>query len=148
SFIVNWTCFAARILRSALGVDRWRVNSRRKSVSRSATPRALASTADGKKIHSARLSGGRKLIPGSRRQSQVRPATAVTPKIAANDIKTTLTISWRKEAGAALYLSVRYGSKPCRHLRGQNRFPCSRRMGSTDQICCRCSPKPPRREVD
>ena len=35
-------------------------------------------------------------------QSQVRPAIAVTPKAAANDIRTALTIPWTKERGAAL----------------------------------------------
>jgi hypothetical protein len=42
------------------------------------------------------------LVPGSRWQSQVRPAIAITPKAAANDVKTALTIFWRKERGAAL----------------------------------------------
>ena len=34
---------------------------------------------------------------------------------------------------------------PARRLRGQNRFPCSRRRGSWDRTCCRCSPTPRRR---
>src|SRR5947199_9283727 len=38
-------------------------------------------------------------FPGTRRQCQVRQSTAVTPKTAASDIKTALTVSWRKEAG-------------------------------------------------
>src|SRR4029077_3392077 len=92
SFMVNCICFAARTVRSAFCAGPWRVKSRRKSVSRLATPRAFTSTAAGKKIHSARLSDWRKLVPGSLRQSQVRPAIAITLKAAANDIKTPLTI--------------------------------------------------------
>jgi hypothetical protein len=40
------------------------------------------------------------LVPGSRWQSQVRPAIAVTPKAAANDIRTALTIPWKKKKEA------------------------------------------------
>ena len=36
------------------------------------------------------------------RVALVRPAIAITPKAAANDVKTALTSFWKKERGAAL----------------------------------------------
>src|ERR1700757_352000 len=90
--MVNWIRFAARTLSSAVGGSNPRLKSRRKMVSKFATPRVFASTAAGNKIHSALLSDGRKLIPGSHRQNHVRPVTTATPKIAASNIKTALKV--------------------------------------------------------
>src|SRR5215831_18924386 len=98
--MVNWKRFAARTLSSAVGGSDPRLKSRRKMVSKFATPRVFASTAAGNKIHSALLSDGRKLILGSHWQNHVRPVTTATPKIAANDIKTARKVPWKSRCPA------------------------------------------------
>jgi hypothetical protein len=71
-YMIDFYCPEARL---AIEIDGGATIS-----SKLAARRALTSTADGKKIHSARLSGRRKLVPGSHWQSHIGPAIAVTPK--------------------------------------------------------------------
>ncbi len=79
--IFNSTRLAPRTPNCAVLGRLANVNSRRKVASRLPMGCNLASTADGKRTHSARRSRGRKLIFGSRTHSNASHARAVAPNV-------------------------------------------------------------------
>ncbi len=102
SLILNSARLATRKSKRAPSAGAGRINSRRKTVSRSATRCAPASIARGKRIQSACALRGRKLISGLRAHVQTsHPQATATSRPISDHFCQVLRAGWRRGSDAA-----------------------------------------------
>ncbi len=65
--------------------------------------------------------------------------------VANRDVETASNYYWPRKSRLLLNPAGNTPPSPVSRLRGQSRFPCSRRTGWSGRTCCRCSPKPRQR---